>query len=101
MRGHPQLGERRAEVLDDVVEVRVVEALLLDQLAVRRAHRAAERHVWVQEEPENMGAWSFMLRKFRDHKLEGITRRESSVTATGFHRIHEIEQAEILHQAFV
>ncbi|MCB1047921.1 MAG: 2-oxoglutarate dehydrogenase E1 component [Calditrichaeota bacterium] len=89
---------------EDVAIVRLEQLYPLPEhqlRAVLARYRKAERHVWVQEEPENMGAWSFMLRKFRDHKLEGITRRESSVTATGFHRIHEIEQAEILHQAFV
>ncbi len=71
---------------------------LLKELA---RYPAAARHIWVQEEPENMGAWPFLLRKFRDHKLECITRPESSVTATGFHKIHEAEQEEILHLAFM
>jgi len=97
-------AKQLADGRPDVAIVRLEQLYPLPEHALRAVlarYPKQARHIWVQEEPENMGAWSFLLRRFRDHKLEGITRRESGVTATGFHRIHEVEQAEILHQAFL
>jgi 2-oxoglutarate dehydrogenase E1 component len=59
----------------------------------------AQRWIWVQEEPENMGAWTFIMRKF-PWLLEVISRKESSTTATGFAEQHGAEQKQILDRAF-
>ncbi len=60
---------------------------------------------WVQEEPENMGAWRFLLARFRDELFDrlpfaGIYRRASSSPATGSASSHKLEQKELLMQAF-
>ncbi len=60
---------------------------------------------WVQEEPENMGAWRFLLARFRDELFDrlpfaGIYRRASSSPATGSASSHRMEQKELLMQAF-
>lgn len=52
-------------------------------------YKKAERHIWIQEEPENMGAWSFMLRKFKGVKLSLISIPESAAPATGSPKRHE------------
>jgi 2-oxoglutarate dehydrogenase E1 component len=55
--------------------------------------------VWVQEEPENMGAWTYMLRvSGLDLKLSA--RKASSSPATGYPAVHKAEQAEIIKTAF-
>jgi len=63
------------------------------------------RVVWLQEEPENMGAWSFVRHRM-DRLLEGAGIRveyagrvESASTATGSALVHHAEQAAILKQA--
>ncbi len=59
--------------------------------------------LWVQEEPENMGAWPYLLRKVRKtsfNDIEVISRKESSSTATGFAKQHADQQAYILAKAF-
>ncbi len=59
--------------------------------------------VWVQEEPENMGAWTFMLRTFHkvfQQPLDVISRAPSSSPATGFPKVHKQEQEKIVKQAF-
>lgn len=61
--------------------------------------------LWVQEEPENMGAWRYLLAKFGERLLgrlpfSGITRPAAASPATGSHASHEREQADILEQAF-
>jgi 2-oxoglutarate dehydrogenase E1 component len=70
----------------------------VDKLLQR--YESAEEFVWVQEEPENMGAWTFLLRAWRKSNLNFIGRQESAATATGSHAQHEKEQKEILRRAF-
>jgi 2-oxoglutarate dehydrogenase E1 component len=60
---------------------------------------------WVQEEPENMGAWRFLRIHFGEtlfnrHKLTGISREASGSPATGSASSHKLEQNELLAQAF-
>ncbi|MDW3196661.1 MAG: 2-oxoglutarate dehydrogenase E1 component [Cytophagales bacterium] len=54
---------------------------------------------WVQEEPENMGAWTFLMRTF-NQPLELVARKASSSPATGFAKVHKEEQADIVKRAF-
>lgn len=61
----------------------------------------SKRWVWVQEEPENMGAWMHMLRLFRDEvKLEVIARHESGAPASGSSKRFEQRQRAIIDKAF-
>jgi 2-oxoglutarate dehydrogenase E1 component len=60
---------------------------------------------WVQEEPENMGAWNFMRIRlgetlFGRFPLAGITRALSASPAAGSHRRDKQEQAELIARAF-
>ncbi|REK10273.1 MAG: 2-oxoglutarate dehydrogenase E1 component [Planctomycetota bacterium] len=60
---------------------------------------------WVQEEPENMGAWRFLLARFGGELFDrwpfsGIFRRGSPSPATGSASAHRMEQRELLMQAF-
>ncbi len=50
---------------------------------VYKKYNKATRFVWAQEEPENMGALSFFLRKLRDYDLEWIARKTSASPASG------------------
>jgi 2-oxoglutarate dehydrogenase E1 component len=55
---------------------------------------------WVQEEPKNMGYWAFILRTYESRRLTVIARKESASPATGYHKVHGKEQAEIVNKAF-
>ncbi|MGD0585744.1 MAG: 2-oxoglutarate dehydrogenase E1 component, partial [Oryzomonas sp.] len=60
------------------------------------------RFTWVQEEPENMGAWPH-LRHYLTEIAESIRyvgRPEDSCPAVGSHRIHAEEQSAIIRAAF-
>ncbi|HVE90846.1 MAG TPA: multifunctional oxoglutarate decarboxylase/oxoglutarate dehydrogenase thiamine pyrophosphate-binding subunit/dihydrolipoyllysine-residue succinyltransferase subunit [Actinomycetota bacterium] len=62
----------------------------------------AQDVVWVQEEPENMGAWSFVFAKLQ-HQVPGIrpvARPESASPASGSHAVHQQEQEELLEASF-
>ncbi|MEA2476336.1 MAG: multifunctional 2-oxoglutarate metabolism enzyme, partial [Actinomycetota bacterium] len=60
---------------------------------------------WVQEEPENMGAWFFVQARLHDKLREGLrlshaSRAESASPASGSLRIHEQEHAHLMEAAF-
>ena len=58
--------------------------------------------VWVQEEPKNMGAWSYVKGNLEtiSGKVHYVGRGENATTATGSNRKHKQEQSQILKQAF-
>ncbi len=56
--------------------------------------------VWVQEEPENMGAWTYILRVFRRVNIDVVARKASSSPATGYLKVHAKEQQELVRRAF-
>lgn len=56
---------------------------------------------FVQEEPENMGYWSYVLREMGFQRFQGlIARKKSASPATGFLKVHGEEQAALLDRAF-
>jgi 2-oxoglutarate decarboxylase len=59
--------------------------------------------VWVQEEPANQGAWSFValnLPELVGRPVTGVSRPPSSSPAVGTHQRHEQEQRAVIEQAF-
>jgi 2-oxoglutarate dehydrogenase E1 component len=66
---------------------------------------SARQVVWLQEEPENMGAWTFVHGRLHrllrdDYTLRHVSRAESASPATGSQTVHQREQAELLTRAF-
>jgi 2-oxoglutarate dehydrogenase E1 component len=62
--------------------------------------------IWVQEEPKNMGAWSFMEPRIRevappDAAVSYIGRPERSSPASGFQQVHALEQQYIITQTLL
>ncbi len=69
-------------------------------------YKNATQIYWTQEEPENMGGWSFMEPRLRQIKPENMTLRyigrvPSASPATGSYVIHELEQKEIVEQTLI
>jgi 2-oxoglutarate dehydrogenase E1 component len=60
----------------------------------------AKEHIWAQEEPENMGAWSYLLRIFREVPLKVIARCESGSPATGSSKQHASQQKALIDRVF-
>jgi 2-oxoglutarate dehydrogenase E1 component len=56
--------------------------------------------LWVQEEPANMGALSFIQRMLPGMAMEFISRKASASPATGYSKVHKAEQEKIVNQAF-
>jgi len=57
-------------------------------------------YIWVQEEPQNMGAWSFMLQHFTQVPLSVISRSISASPASGSSELHAQRQQAILDEVF-
>jgi 2-oxoglutarate dehydrogenase E1 component len=101
--------ERRMQDAPGRVAIARVEQLypwpaqqIVDQL--QRFPRA-ERVVYAQEEPANMGAWTFVRERLQSallpsQKLAYAGRPESASPAVGSMRIHKEEQADLLASAF-
>jgi 2-oxoglutarate dehydrogenase E1 component len=74
----------------------------LDTLVER--YGEARELVWLQEEPENMGAWPFVHARLRHQlperlRLGHVSRHESASPATGSAALHQLEQADLVRRA--
>ncbi len=72
--------------------------------AVLERYPAARELVWLQEEPENMGAWNFVKGRLYEalgdeYTIKRVSRPESGSPATGSHGVHVQEQDLILSAA--
>ncbi len=99
------LEKQQADNRKDVAVVRVEQLYptpVLEMEALQEKYSNAKDFIWVQEEPENMGAWPFLLRKFRKRtlQLDVISRKEAASTATGYSKQHNSQQLYIIAKAF-
>ena len=80
------LAERENNQRNDVALVRIEQLFPLHEAqleTVLAGYKNAERFVWAQEEPKNMGAWSYMLERFPKLRLEVASREYHAVPAAG------------------
>jgi 2-oxoglutarate dehydrogenase E1 component len=89
--------------INDVAIIRLeqIYPLPMKQLkALREKYKKAE-WVWVQEEPANSGALTFLkMNLFDDFPCKYVSRPASAASATGFSKIHAKEQQKIIDDAF-
>ncbi len=69
-------------------------------LAITKRYKKAVNHLWVQEEPQNMGAWKFIHHEFKEVPLKLIARPASGSPATGSPKFHIIRQQKIVDKTF-
>jgi 2-oxoglutarate dehydrogenase E1 component len=104
-----ELEKRRQELgRRDVAIIRVEQLYPLPKEALEAAlagYAPGTPAVWVQEEPENMGAWRFFRIHFGERLLDrfpftGVCRQSAASPATGSKKSHDLEQNELLGAAF-
>lgn len=98
-----ELSEKQLkDNVTDVAIVRVEQLYPLPQKQLdglyKKYHKAT--WFWVQEEPLNMGAASFLKMNLQHINFGVISRNASAATATGYAKIHAQEQKEIIETAF-
>jgi 2-oxoglutarate dehydrogenase E1 component len=97
------LEERRQkEGRADIAIVRLEQIYPLPQNQLDQLYKKYKKAIWhwVQEEPLNMGAASFLRMNLKNINLHIISRTASAATATGYAKLHAREQAEIIETAF-
>ena len=65
-------------------------------------YKNAQRYIWAQEEPKNMGPWCHVREHFRlvKLKIELISREESASPASGSHKRYNQRQQKIINRVF-
>jgi 2-oxoglutarate dehydrogenase complex dehydrogenase (E1) component-like enzyme len=102
------LQGRRERALETTAIVRVEQLYpfpLRELEALFAAYPQARQVFWVQEEPWNMGAWQFMSARLArvlpaGRSLHYVGRAEAASPATGSYKIHQAEEADLVHRAF-
>jgi len=67
---------------------------------LKQKYTQAVRFLWVQEEPENMGVWPYILRLKISISFEIISRAASASPASGLLELHKIRQGKIIDKVF-
>jgi 2-oxoglutarate dehydrogenase E1 component len=99
-----ELRDRRPGVA--VVRLEQLYPLPVDDLRrVVEAYRGLREVVWVQEEPQNMGAWTYMQPQLSHategrYPLEYVGRPPNASPAEGSHARHVLTQAALLRRAY-
>lgn len=99
-----ELLAKKEELNDEKVALVRLEQLYpldmdkIQEIFDRYSHR--KEFVWAQEEPENMGAWSFILRNFRNEDVQVIAPVVSGSPAPGSHKMFEKNQKSVIERVF-
>lgn len=96
------IAKKRADNREDVAIVRVEQLYPFPEKQVKAIQEKYKNaaHIWVQEEPKNNGAWSYIATFHDDLGLKYVGRPASASPATGFSKIHTKEQDKLVAAAF-
>lgn len=97
------LAERQQkESRSDIAIIRLEQIYPLPQKQLDELYKKYSKAIWywVQEEPLNMGAASFLRMNLKNINFHIISRQASASTASGYSKIHAKEQAQIVDKAF-
>jgi 2-oxoglutarate dehydrogenase E1 component len=91
---------------EKVAIIRIEQLYPLNKEKIKRvtaAYTGAKKIVWCQEEPENMGAWTFILPRLLElfpGYIHYAGRKASASTAAGTMYVHNAQQTALVKQAF-
>ncbi len=105
------LEERREKKIDDIAIIRMEQIYPFPSKSLKpelQKYKNAEV-VWVQEEPENMGAWTFLDRRIekalaqckgvKSSRPQVVSRPAAAATACGYMKVHRHQQQTLLDEA--
>ncbi len=94
--------KREKEKREDIAIIRLEQLYPLPFDQLNKLYKKYSKAIWywVQEEPLNMGAATFLKMNLTSINFGIISRSASAATATGYSKIHKEEQQEILKTAF-
>ncbi|PID69199.1 MAG: 2-oxoglutarate dehydrogenase E1 component [Flavobacteriales bacterium] len=97
------LAEREKNKREDIAFIRVEQLFPLDEEKIEKiikGYKNVNTYVWAQEEPQNMGAWSYMLQRFNLVKLEVASRPYYAVPAAGSSARFKQRQQRVIDLVF-
>ena len=97
------LEEREATEREDIALVRIEQLFPLHEEKLQEViakYPNVKEYVWAQEEPKNMGAWSYMLQRFDSIKLSVASRKFYSVPAAGSSARFKRRQRAVIDMVF-
>ncbi len=96
------LERQQKENKTDIAIVRLEQIYPLPYKQLEELYRKYNKATWfwVQEEPLNMGAASFLQMNLKSMNYGIISRQPSAATASGYSKVHKQEQEEIVDTAF-
>jgi 2-oxoglutarate dehydrogenase E1 component len=96
------LERKEKEGRDDVAIIRLEQLYPLPQNKLDELYAKYSKAIWhwVQEEPQNMGAASYLRMNLESINFHIISRKASASTASGYSKIHAKEQVAIVDTAF-
>jgi 2-oxoglutarate dehydrogenase E1 component len=97
------LEKQLADQRDDVAVVRLEQLYPLPSAQLKAVFEKYPKAqvCWAQEEPSNMGAWQYICTIFRTLgvELSVVARKASASPATGFKKVHDAEQVDLVERA--
>lgn len=99
---------QEAEQITNTAIVRIEQYYPIDVEVIKKivkSYPKVKKIKWVQEEPQNMGAWNFLFPKFLDvmgakNKIEYVGKPESPSPAPGSTKMHTKSQEAVIKKAF-
>lgn len=100
--------KRKNESRQDIAIIRIEQLYPLDEALIKNVisrYLPVQDCQWVQEEPENMGAWPYISSHFprflpKETTFTYVGRECSATPATGFYALHKQELANLLSKVF-
>ncbi len=96
------LEEQQSKKIKDIAIIRIeqLHPFPKKQLDTELKKYKDPKLVWVQEEPVNMGPWTYLTRTLYNLPLDLVSRKPSASPATGYAKVHQEEQDKIVKAAF-
>ena len=98
-----ELKEKALELgVDSMAFVRIEQLYPLPQKQIEAiiAKYNAKNIVWAQEEPANMGAWTYIAMNLRHIPFHGVCRMASAAAAEGSKKLHERRLKKLFADVF-
>ncbi len=100
---YEMLEEREKRGVEDMALIRLEQLYPFPQKALDNALKGFGKNVqllWAQEEPENMGAWSYIMRMMRKSNIDVIAYPAQASPAAGSSKMHEARMRQVMDQLF-
>ncbi|CAN5913963.1 2-oxoglutarate dehydrogenase E1 component [soil metagenome] len=97
------LAEKEEKKNDTIAFIRIEQLYPFPEKQFKQIvakYKGVKKFSWAQEEPENMGAWGYLLRIVKNVFLIVHSREESASAATGSHHAHDREQKALITDIF-